>query len=62
MSAKETQADYTRTALRLPQDLHRAVHAAARAGDRTFNSQILSVLRAALMPRAEGGGRDQRGA
>ena len=47
-----SQDDYARTALRLPRELHAAVHAAARAQDRSFNGQIVALLRAAL---AEGG-------
>lgn len=48
--ATEHQDDYTRTALRLPRDLHKAVHEAARQQDRSFNGQIVALLRAALLP------------
>ena len=51
MATAQTQEDYAKTALRLPRDLHQAVHAAAKAEDRTFNGQIIAVLRAALLPR-----------
>lgn len=45
MKTNQTQADWQKTALRLPRDLHRDVHAEAKRQDRTFNSQIVAVLR-----------------
>lgn len=50
--ATSTQEDWTRTALRLPKDLHREVHEAARAEDRTFNGQLLAFVREGLNSRA----------
>lgn len=40
-----TQDDYIRTALRVPPDLHRAIHDSAAAHQRTFNAEILARLR-----------------
>ena len=53
MSTNSTQDDYAKTALRLPRDLHRAVHEAAKQQDRSFNGQIVALLRAALMQPKE---------
>ena len=50
MTSQRQHDGYARTALRLPHDLHKAVHAAAQAEDRSFNGQIVAVLRAALLP------------
>jgi len=41
----KTQADFVKTALRMPPDLHRQVHEAADVADRTFNAEILHRLR-----------------
>lgn len=55
MAATKSQDEYARTALRLPKDLHQAVHEAAKAQDRSFNGQIIAVLRAAMNAgRAQG--------
>jgi hypothetical protein len=53
MATNQTQADWAKTALRLPRDLHQQVHEAARAEDRTFNSQIVALLKAALASRQQ---------
>lgn len=45
---KSSQAEYAKTALRLPRELHQAVHAAAKAQERTFNSQLIVLIREAL--------------
>lgn len=45
MATNQTQADWQKTALRLPRDLHQQVHQAARANDRTFNGQIVAFLK-----------------
>jgi len=45
MAFNQTQANWVKTALRLPRDLHIDVHAEAKRQDRTFNSQIVSTLR-----------------
>lgn len=45
MATKQTQADWVKTALRLPRDLHADVHSEAKRQDRTFNSQIVATLR-----------------
>lgn len=42
---KPTQKDYVKTALRLPPDLHVALHEAAAESDRTYNGEIVSRLR-----------------
>lgn len=42
---KSTQKDYVKTALRLPPDLHAALHEAAEEGERTYNGEIVSRLR-----------------
>ncbi|MFZ2306862.1 MAG: hypothetical protein WAW73_20455 [Rhodoferax sp.] len=39
------QDDYVRTAIRMPPDLHKTVHTLARAQDRTFNGQLVAMLR-----------------
>lgn len=38
------QDDFIRTALRVPPDLHKQIHAAAAASGRTFNAEIVSRL------------------
>lgn len=43
-----TQTDWARTALRLPPDLHQLVHQEARTNDRSFNGQIVALLKQAL--------------
>ena len=42
---KPSQKDYVKTALRLPPDLHAALHEAAAEGERTYNGEILARLR-----------------
>lgn len=49
MATAANQDEYAKTALRLPRDLHKAVHEAARQQDRSFNGQIVALLRAALL-------------
>ena len=39
-----TQDDFIRTALRVPPDLHKAIHEAAAADNRTFNAEIIGRL------------------
>jgi hypothetical protein len=48
MAINQTQADWVRTALRLPQDVHKKVHEAAKAENRTFNAQIVATLKSAV--------------
>lgn len=43
-----TQDDYIRTALRVPPDLHKQLHEAAAANNRTFNAEIVSRLQASF--------------
>lgn len=43
MSGK--QDDYVRTAIRIPPELHKTVHLLAKSQDRTFNGQLLAMLR-----------------
>lgn len=45
MATNQTQADWVKTALRMPRDLHADVHAEAKRQDRTFNGQIVAALR-----------------
>lgn len=45
MATNQTQADWVKTALRLPRELHRDVHTEAKRQDRTFNGQIVATLR-----------------
>lgn len=45
MATNQTQADWQKTALRLPRDLHQQIHEAAKANDRTFNGQIVAFLK-----------------
>lgn len=42
---KASQKDYVKTALRLPPDLHAALHEAAAEGERTYNGELLARLR-----------------
>ena len=51
MTTKQTQADWQKTGLRLPRDLHQQVHQVAREDDRTFNSQIVAFLRECVEAR-----------
>ncbi len=48
MAINQTQADWVKTALRLPRDLHQQVHDEAKRQDRTFNGQIVAALRQAV--------------
>jgi len=41
---KTSQADYVKTALRLPPTLHQQIHGAAERNHRTFNGEILARL------------------
>jgi len=41
----KSQANYVKTALRVPPEVHRALHEAAKQADRTFNAEILFRLR-----------------
>ena len=49
MTAKRQRQEYKATAIRLPPDVHAAVHEAAKQQERSFNGQIVAVLRAALL-------------
>lgn len=42
---KHSQQDFVKTALRLPPDLHAALHTAAAEQDRTYNAEIVNRLR-----------------
>ena len=48
---KPSQKDYVKTALRLPPDLHAALHEAAAEGERTYNGEIVSRLRSTFMAK-----------
>jgi hypothetical protein len=43
MAAK--QADFVKTALRMPPELHKAIHELAKQQDRTYNGQMLAMLK-----------------
>lgn len=45
MAINQTQSDWVKTALRLPRDVHAGVHEEAKRQDRTFNGQIVAMLR-----------------
>ncbi|WP_039051100.1 Arc family DNA-binding protein [Comamonas thiooxydans] len=51
MATNQTQADWQKTALRMPRELHQQVHEAAKADDRTFNSQIVAFLKECIAAR-----------
>lgn len=51
MATTATQADWQKTGLRLPRELHQKVHEAAREDDRTFNSQIVAFLKECIESR-----------
>lgn len=51
MATNQTQADWQKTGLRLPRELHQQVHEAAREDDRTFNSQIVAFLKDCIEAR-----------
>lgn len=51
MATNRTQADWAKTALRLPRELHVEVHQRARAENRSFNGHIVAVLQAAMQPK-----------
>lgn len=40
------QTDFVRTALRVPPDLHKALHEATNTTERTFNAEIIHRLKA----------------
>lgn len=39
------QTDFVKTALRVPPDLHKALHEATKTTERTFNAEILHRLK-----------------
>lgn len=53
MIASQNQTEWVKTALRIPRDLHIAVHAEARREARTFNSQLLTFIRESIQTRAK---------
>jgi hypothetical protein len=42
------QQDYVKTALRLPRDIHAAVHESAQHAERSFNAELITRLRESL--------------
>lgn len=48
------QQHFIKTALRIPPELHKAVHDSARAQDRTFNGQLLALIRTGLAKPTDG--------
>lgn len=57
MATNKAQADWQKTALRLPRDLHQQVHEVAQTEDRTFNGQIVAFLRECIKAHHEKGGK-----
>ena len=53
MNTNQTQANWQKTALRLPRDLHQQVHEVAKAEDRTFNGQIVALIREGIQSRTK---------
>lgn len=51
MSTNISQQGWAKTALRLPRELHQQVHTAAKAENRSFNSQIVTLLREGILSR-----------
>lgn len=45
-----SQDDYIRTALRVPPELHRALHNAADESERSFNAEIIERLKSSFEP------------
>lgn len=48
------QTDFVKTALRVPPDLHRALHDATKTTERTFNAEILHRLKSTFNTDADG--------
>lgn len=48
MATARSQKNYVQTAVRLPPELHKALHALAAKEERTYNGQIIAMLRVAL--------------
>lgn len=44
------QTDFVKTALRVPPDLHKALHKAADEAERTFNGEIIHRLKSTFAP------------
>ncbi|PTT42365.1 hypothetical protein DBR23_03670 [Acidovorax sp. HMWF018] len=53
MATNQTQAEWQKTALRLPRDLHQQVHEAAKSNDRSFNGQIVAFLKECVRGAAQ---------
>lgn len=51
----QPQINYVKTALRLPKEVHKAIHTARLQSDRSFNSEIIHQLRKAynMIPNQE---------
>jgi hypothetical protein len=47
------QADYVKTALRVPRDLHTQLHQAADASERSFNAEIVARLEASFAEKGK---------
>ncbi|MFX1725014.1 Arc family DNA-binding protein [Stenotrophomonas sp. AS1] len=50
MARKLTQADFVKTALRLPPELHARVHESAEANGRTYNAELIARLEQSFIP------------
>ena len=53
MTSTHTQAGWAKTAVRLPRELHQQVHAAAKAEGRSFNGQLVALIRESVQARTK---------
>jgi hypothetical protein len=53
MTTSQSQDGWAKSALRLPRDVHQLVHHTAKLEDRTYNGQIVAMLRESLNRRQE---------
>lgn len=51
MATNQSQNDWQKTALRLPREVHQEVHEVAKAEDRSFNGQMVALIREGLQAR-----------
>lgn len=50
MATSIDQSNFVKTALRLPPELHAAVHACAKESGRSYNGELIALIEAALSP------------
>ena len=53
MTTAQKQDDWAKTAIRLPRDVHTQVHEVARREDRSFNGQLVALIRDGLRARQQ---------